>query len=547
MAEAGPTPPSDGEPPPAPHALGRSFADFPNLSTAETTLLRCCRKGEVANFGETRPRWRTDANRIRAGLVRFLCLGGDAQAPVHDQGVRIQGAWLEGKLDLDSVTSERRLSLVHCRIYRIEAAYSRFKSFNLRGSRLLRGMMGDGLCCDGGVILREGFRATGGVRLVRADIGDLDCSDGRFEWPTDAALDCDRATIPGGAFFRDGFSAKGMVRLNGATIGSHLDCRNGSFRSGLEGALLFSAATIAGSVLLHKGFNAAGGVRLVGATISGDLDCSGRFEKVGAADALCCRRARVGGGLLLQEGADIRGAVDLGSMRVAALCDIESAWTGAAGQMVLDGFVYERLAGDAPTEAEARIRWLENQTPDHLAQQFRPQPWEQLIKVLREMGHPNEARTIAVKKQERLRQAGRIPAAARPFHWLYGALVGYGYRPWRLVRVTLCVWILWTLFYLAATNPAPGRPHLLAPPPSREGNVPKADYGNFVPVIYSADVLLPVIDFGYREEWVPVVRKAGKSLPAGQILRFLYWFEIAFGWVAGLLLVGVLGSLIKKD
>lgn len=527
--------------------FGRALADFGELSAAEKLLLESCRRGELAIIADERPEEETDANRIRAGFARFLCLGGDDRAPVHEHGVRIHGAWLDGVLDLDSVATDRRVALLHCRIERIEAACARFKFLSLRGSRLIGGLMGDGLCCEGGLILRAGFHATGGVRLVRANIGDLDCSDGRFDCPEDAALDCDRATICGGAFLRDGFRATGMVRLNGATIGGHLDCRNGSFECDGDCALLFSGATIAGNVLLHKGFQATGGVRIAGASIAGDFDCSGRFVKTGEGDALYCKRARVGGGFLLQAGTDIQGGADLGSMHVAALCDEADSWAGTRGHMVLDGFTYERLAGDAPTQAIQRIRWLAGQRHGHLSDQFRPQPWEQLIGVLRAMGHPDEARAIAVEKQERLRRAGRIPAAARPFHWLYGALVGYGYRPMRLVTVTLCIWLLWTLFYWAATNPAPGQPHLLAPPPARDGKTSAPDYRNFVPLIYSADVLLPVVDLGYKAEWRPVVGKDREPLPAGQLLRFLYWFEIAFGWVAGLLLVGVLGNLIKKD
>jgi hypothetical protein len=38
--------------------------------------------------------------KIDAGFVRFLTLGGDESAPVHENGVHLQGAWLEGVLDL---------------------------------------------------------------------------------------------------------------------------------------------------------------------------------------------------------------------------------------------------------------------------------------------------------------------------------------------------------------------------------------------------------------------------------------------------------------
>lgn len=449
-------PATPAEPAAAPgpaRAFGRSLADFGALSPAEKTLLHCCRRGEIAVIAEERPEEETDANRVRASFFRFLALGGDENAPVHERGVELKGAWLTGALDLNATRIEHWLSLWRCRIEGMQTRHSTFKLLSLVGSRLIHGLQGDGLHCEGDVLLREGFHATGGVRLI-------------------------------------------------------------------------------------------------GATIGGDLSCGGaRFENVGG-PALSLSRAQVTGSLFFRSVKQVAGGIDLSALHVASLCDDAESWAPAAGQLVLDGFTYGQLIG-APTDAATRIAWLDRQRPDHLGKDFKPQPWEQLIAVLRTMGHPNEARAVAVEKQARLRKAGRLPRGARPFHWLYGALVGYGYRPLRLVGVTAAVWLLCAFAYWAATNPASigTETYFLAPPdPPPGAAVPPPDYANFVPLIYSADVLLPVVDFDYKDEWQPVVaNRQGKPLFWGRMLRFLYWFEIAFGWIAGLLLVGVLGSLIKKD
>jgi hypothetical protein len=34
-------------------------------------------------------------NRVRADFLRFLMLGGDKDAPIHEKGVQLQGAWME--------------------------------------------------------------------------------------------------------------------------------------------------------------------------------------------------------------------------------------------------------------------------------------------------------------------------------------------------------------------------------------------------------------------------------------------------------------------
>jgi len=464
-------------------------------------LLACCRKGELAFVANVRPEKETEANRVRAAFVRFLLLGGDERTPVHEHGVQLEGAWLTGVLDIGGAQVERRLGLRHCAIERIDAVSSKVKLVSLEGCLLSQGMAGESLIAEGGLYLREGFQATGAIRLVGAVInGDLDCSGGRFDNDGGVALDFDGAAIFGAVFA--GFEATGEIRMVGAMVGGDLSLR--------------------------------------GASLGGEGDTS-----------LSGDSAHIKGRLFFDQLKEVKGEVRLPGAHVGTLCDDGPSWELARGRVVLDGFRYDRFLGSAPVDAKARIWWLHGQVPDHLADKFRPQPWEQLISVLRAMGHPEEARAIAVEKQRRLRKARRLPRGARPLHWLYGLLIGYGYRPMRLLAATASVWLICFLAYWAATNPSvfDAETYLLAPP-NREASVnPQTpDYGAFVPLIYSADVLLPVIDLGYKDEWQPVVGdRAGNPLIWGQLLRFLYWFEIAFGWVAGLLLVGVLGNLIKKD
>ncbi len=530
-------------------AYGRSLGDFPDLSPAEKKLLAGCRLGERVIIGEKRPEQESDANRLRAAFVRFLALGGDAETPVHEYGVMLRGAWLTGVLDIEAATAAHRIGLWQCRIERIEARQSTLKFLNLSGCRVEGDLMGEGLRCEGDLFLRDGFHATGHVRLTGATVGgELDCSAGRFENLRSEALSCDGITVSGGMLLGSGFHATGAVRLVGATIGGDLQCGEGRFENDGGAALAFDRATISGSAFLN-GVRASGEVRLLGAMIEGSLDCSKSHFENRRGHALLCDSARVVGRLLFRSVRGINGSIDLSLMHAGSLCDDDASWKAASKRLVLDGFTYGRIAGIAPTNAATRIAWLDLQVPWHLGEEFRPQPWEQLITVLRAMGHPGEARAVAVEKQRRLRKAGRLPRGARPFHWLYGALVGYGYRPLRLVGVTAAVWLLCAAAYWWAANPDPPDPHLIAPP-SRQANAAAPDYANFVPLIYSADVLLPVVDLGYKDEWQPVVRTPppdSRPLFWGRMLRFLYWFEIAFGWVAGLLLVGVLGNLIKKD
>ena len=837
--------------------FGRSLPDFSTRSSAEDKLLAACRTGDLATVSNSRPVRGSRANRVRASFVRFLLLGGDKEAPVHERGVRLRGAWITGILDLDDIQTALRLTLLDCRIEQINARHGELRSLNLGGSFLKRGLnaddlsvgniflrlgfcspgevrlpgarisgnlecgggsfggagdtalrlgrvevsgtvhmnagfkssgsvwldharIGGGLSCNdaeflrangvalslqnariegsihfrcsrmagtmrlhnahiggnfecdgshlankdgialnaeratvaGSLFLRNGFEAVGTIRLANATIGgdieagkgrvdagsgdamachsarisgsvrlsdgfaaiglvqfrgahigeSLVCNGGRFEAPGSTALSLDRAVISGSVFLRAGFLAKGEVRFTLARIGSGLECDGGRFTheglaltcagatisgpvflrdgfhsvgevnflnshlgGGLEcrggrlenpagKALTCTNATIGGSVLLNAGFSATGSVVFVGARITGSLECAkGRFQAHSApalnlvnatvthsvllndgfeaqgevrlagasidsslvcsggtfanegATALTCARARVRARLVLERVTRIEGLVDLTDLHVASLCDDVHAWRQAKDNLLVDGFFYDRFAGDAPTDAKMRIGWLDSQRGSQLNHiQFRPQPWEHLASVLKRMGHAHEARAVAVAKQIRLRRAGRLPFGSTLMHMLYGGLVGYGYRPWRLLLSVAIVWAFSSAAYWAAVHPSRFgfSRHLIEPvagslsPNCPDGlsrrqtePCPSANpYADFEPLIFSADVLLPVIDFGYASKWTIVIEgDQGRSMGTGRRLRYLYWFEILFGWIAGLLLITVVRNLIKRD
>lgn len=101
-------------------------------------------------------------------------------------------------------------------------------------------------------------------------------------------------------------------------------------------------------------------------------------------------------------------------LRVGSLEDDIKSWSQE--NLALDGFVYDRLTGSAPTDATNRLAWLNKQFPLHAGVElfegkgnsFRPQPWQQLQKVLCEMGHIEDARQVGIAFEDRLRKANLI-------------------------------------------------------------------------------------------------------------------------------------------
>lgn len=595
---------------------GRSVADFPGRTPAEKELLRCARLGVPAMISSERPEQKPE-NFIRAGLIRFLALGGDDQNPVHEHGVMLQGAWIEGVIDLDASRCPHPLVLVRCRIEQVTANYATLRTLRLSGCHLADGLSAEYARMDGTLMLDEELESDGSVLLGGARIeGDLSASGARLAPPHGDALNCDDASIAGNVFLIDGFHATGRVRLLGVKISGELSCRQGRFEAAATEALSFDRAVIDGSVFLHNGFNAEGDVRLLGARIGGNLDCSGGRMNNPRGFALACDSASITRSVYLNDGCETHGevrlfgvtigrhldcrggrfanpvgpalqldnmevtgtfffreaevsggGVDLSGAKVANLVDDLASWNGTSGSLILQEFTYSRFAGPSPVDAASRIAWLELQRPEFLDERrFAPQPWEQLAAVLRATGHAEAARQVAVAKHRRLRDAGRPVGGSRAWDWLYGALVGYGYRPRRLLSTIAVVWFLCFLVYWAAANPRwfgsddyllmPTRPQpdaacLAARAAAHDPRPcpPKAPRHEdlFLPA-YSAEVLIPVVSLGAKGEWKPVVRSPeGERLYWGWAVRVVYWFEILFGWLASLLLVAAVGNLIKKD
>jgi len=412
-------------------------------------------------------------------------------------------------------------------------------------------------------------------------------------------LTCDSAVVKGNVYLRNGFAATGTVCMNGAQIGGNFECTAGKFDGKDGNALLCDGALIKGSVFLKKDFTATGTVCMTGAQIGGNLECTkGKFDgKEG--EALVAAGMTVAGEFCFKNLSGVKGGVSLIATKVGSLIDDFESWPK---ELNLDGFVYGRLAVDAPTDAETRLEWLKKQPALHLdGKDFKPQPWWQLQKVLRDMGHLEDARQVAIALEDQLRTAkliGQTPGDwckpiagiyrifSRIFHWLFGWLIGYGYRPLGLFFKMLVVWLLCGAFYwCAAFNGvfAPSNPLIFQNPkyaacvpaspaaklegyksgcglPSVQGagnwylcsNLPE-EYTGFSPLAYSLDLILPLVDLQQEHDWVPMIPTPKDTWPCElsmwclkHFTRFVVWLEILFGWVSSLLLVAVVSGLTKR-
>jgi hypothetical protein len=490
---------------------GRALVEFEPLTPAETRVLQACSQGEQARFQEERPRERTEQNAVRNDFIRFLCLGGDDDTPVHEHGVNIWGAWIEGDIDLRWARVEVPLGLIRSTIIgRLSLIDTEIVGLNLDGSTI-NGIEGDRLNCRGSIYLRNGFHSTGLVRFHGARIGSvLDCEGGLFENAGKSALSCDGANFGRGVSLNEGFHSKGEVSLNGVTISGNLTCERGHFENPGKDALMCERADIGGNIFLRYGFHADGAVKMKGTNVAGNVECDhGMIHNLGGVsldisggkiggniflrnefvsegtvwlkgttihgdlnftnsrflgwigstfgEALICESAVIEGAFVFQKITQLSGGVILTGARIASLVDDLPSWQ-MASEIILHDCRYDDISGDAvSTDAKSRLIWLRKQKWEHLHSEFKPQPWLQLASILLKMGHEDDAKTIRIKMRNRQRfvqwwYRGSFRQKlwwflVTRFDWLLGLLAGYGYRPWRAIWGFVALWAIGGMVY----------------------------------------------------------------------------------------------------
>ena len=165
---------------------------------------------------------------------------------------------------------------------------------------------------------------------------------------------------------------------------------------------------------------------------------------------------------------------------------------------MLDGLVYEDLSDPLP--AVRRLGWLAR------SREFRPRPFRQLAEFYRSSGRDEDARLVVLLTAQRMRRRTPGPAG-RVYGVLLDLTVGYGYRPWLAGA--------WLLGLLAAGS-AYFAGHRLAPLPAYGGL-------HFNPVVYTLDLLIPLLSLGQANDWNPT----GGSLAVAYALVISGWVLVA--------------------
>jgi len=553
---------------------------FGPLSRAEVTLVDGIGGGinDLVGSGGL-PEEGDEECRVRASLIRALLLGGPDVPVMHEKGLRLSGAWVTGPLDLEGCRVPRDIGLLDCRFESAPVLRSAvIDTLSFDGSHL-PGLPADRLEARGDILLRAAT-VTGPISLRGARIGsDLVLDGATLSHDGDRALSADRIFIRGSALLR-GATLRGGIALQGARIGGDLDLVGSSIERPGAAAVEADSADITGDAAFRQA-RIRGMVSLVTARIGGDVDFTGTEVANPGDVAVRLNRTSVDGALFLRDGAVIDGALSLNGAQLGAITDEEACWP-KPGDLLLNRCLYKAFLG-APVDADSRLDWLSRQDPARWSEDFWPQPYEHLARVLTEMGHEDDAQAVLMEKDRLWRRAVRQRAPSGPARIamtlrdaVMGITIGYGRRPLRALTWLLLVCLVGWAIYAVLERESAIRPNVsvilrspewvlcgvpqgqelflqslntlragLAKPGQTQlhcfNNQPEsAAFPRFNALMLSVDALLPVVETGQRDFWSPDTRT-----PLGNLGKWYLYFQTLAGWALSLLAVAGFSGIVK--
>ncbi|MFC9916422.1 hypothetical protein [Streptomyces sp. NPDC127197] len=245
------------------------------LSPLEQALIDHVNRGEELDLDrdvaidEAVMRAWDDSRAIRAEVVRDIVRGRGSCDP-DPHGIRLRGARIVGRVDLQNLTSSVPLSLRECFLAGgLDARNATLESLSLTGCLIEHasqppldgaGMTAAGLSLTTSIVLGEGD--GGAVNLWYARLGALVCSGATVRNTSGPALSAEGLQVERSVVLQDGFEAVGSgqfgaVRLTMAHIGE-LWCDGATVRNDTGPAVFADGMEVSRYAALRNGFTAIG-------------------------------------------------------------------------------------------------------------------------------------------------------------------------------------------------------------------------------------------------------------------------------------------------
>jgi hypothetical protein len=312
------------------------------LTSVEQSLVEHVCRGEWLDLAaddeavdEAAMRSWSDSRTCRATVIRDILRGRLAADP-DPHGLRLRGARITGRLDLQSLITDVNLELRDCLLVEgVLARDARLAAVVLAGCQLEHPaeppLDGARLTCSVLILTRArvvGHASNGAINLYGAHIGgNLDCTRAKLRNDSGPALSAERLQVGQGMFLRGGFTATGSggdgaVRLLGAHIGGNLNCEGAKLHNKSGPALYADGLHVDQRMFLRGGFTATGSgsdgaVNLLGARIGGQLDCSRAKLRNNSGPALHADSLQVDQSMFLTDGFTATGSGGYGAVNLA--------------------------------------------------------------------------------------------------------------------------------------------------------------------------------------------------------------------------------------
>jgi hypothetical protein len=233
----------------------------------------------------------------------------------------------------------------------------------------------------------------------------------------------------------------------------------------------------------------------------------------------------------------VEPSIDLTDAMTTVLEDDPKNWPA---EYYISGFTYQRFDQPATGSTSGiwdwrpRRAWLKGQRI------YDAGPFEQAARVFRQHGYPFAAEQILIAQRADARRAtgSRRTPIGRMVDLVYGRVLGYGYRPSRVLwLLALLLALVSATLYLPAaqatmrTSDERGDVYattgLITADPSVTGDVCGDGHVRcFQPVLYAIDTVVPLVSLDQRSTWYP-----NPHAPWGTALQ--WWLNIAtvVGWL----------------
>lgn len=469
--------------------------DRESLSEVERLLVDYVTRGERLDLAgdeavdEAAMRSWGSPRTVRASVLRDI-LRGRLAPDADPHGLRLRGARIVGRLDLESLATSVFVELFDC-------------------------LLEQGLIARGA---RVPFLSVEGCLLEHPSEPPLYAA--RL---TAAALFLDRAVITG-------HSRNGAVHVAGAHLGQ-FDLLGTKLRND-SGPALSAEGLRVEEIVFFNGLNVVGAgeqgaVRLTNAHLGG-LHCTEMKLRNDSGPALNARELRVDHDVVLNEftavGAGKSATVNLSGTQIKgtltfAPAGLENSQTKQA-RLNVDGLIYAGLPTGLPSHDWLQL--LREGTTTYAAQ-----PYQHLAAAYRTAGHDDQARQILIaQRKDQLDRRALRGRGERTWVQLTGLILGYGYQSWRaLVALVAVIALSIALTVTLGAHGGLARTRTPASASTQCSAVERIGVG--------LDLGLPLIKTGTRERCDLTDTSTGQMLTiAGWGLQLLAW-AFATVFVAG--------------